>query len=135
MTAGRSAEPVDGAYLLLQVGEIGLRVERPAGDARGVLQDIHWAGGSFGYFPTYTLGNVMSVQIWEAALRAIPDLESRIEAGDFEALREWLRENLHRHGRKFAPGETLARVAGGPLDPEPYLCYLEQKVGTVYGLG
>ena len=110
-----------------------LGVEVPT-DADGVLQDIHWSGGIFGYFPTYLLGSVMSVQIWEAAGRAIPDLDERVEAGEFDALREWLRETLHRHGRMFTPKETLARVVGGPLDPEPYLAYLERKAEDVYGL-
>jgi carboxypeptidase Taq len=110
-----------------------LGVEVP-NDADGVLQDIHWAGGILGYFPTYLLGSVMSVQIWEAAERAIPDLGEQIEAGDFEALREWLRETLHRHGRKFTPKETFFRVVGGPIDPEPYLAYLERKVEDVYGI-
>ena len=103
-------------------------------DARGVLQDIHWAGGSIGYFPTYSLGNVMSVQIWEAARQAVPALDSQIEAGEFGELRDWLRESLHRHGRKFAPKETLAGIVGGPIDAEPYLRYLETKVGSIYGL-
>jgi carboxypeptidase Taq len=110
-----------------------LGVEVPD-DARGVLQDIHWSGGTFGYFPTYALGSVMSVQIWEAAGRAIGDLEAQIEAGEFGGLREWLRENIHRHGRKFTPKETLALAAGGPIDPEPYLAYLKAKAGEIYGL-
>lgn len=110
-----------------------LGVEVPS-DADGVLQDIHWSGGTFGYFPTYLLGSVMSVQIWEAAGRAIPDLEEQVGAGEFAALREWLRENLHRHGRMFTPKQTLARVAGGPIDPDPYLAYLEHKVEDVYGV-
>jgi carboxypeptidase Taq len=103
-------------------------------DAHGVLQDIHWASGAFGYFPTYSLGTIMSVQIWGAAHRAIPDLEEQIASGEFGGLREWLRENLHRHGRKFAPKETLERAAGGPIDPEPYLGYLQSKLGQIYGL-
>jgi len=103
-------------------------------DAHGVLQDIHWAGGTFGYFPTYSLGTVMSVQIWEAARQAIPDLDAQIEAGELGGLREWLRESLHRHGRKLTPKETLERVAGGPLDPEPFLRYLKAKLGEIYGL-
>jgi carboxypeptidase Taq len=76
----------------------------------------------------------MSVQIWEAAGRAIPDLDGQVEAGEFGALGTWLRENLHRYGRMFTPKETLARVAGGPIDPDPYLTYLERKVEDVYGL-
>ncbi len=102
-------------------------------DAHGVLQDIHWAGGIFGYFPTYALGNVMSVQIWEAAKRALPDLDSQVRAGELAPLRDWLRLSLHRHGRKFTPEETLERVAGGPIDPEPYVRYLRAKVGEIYG--
>ncbi len=110
-----------------------LGVEVPS-DADGVLQDIHWSGGIIGYFPTYLLGSIMSVQIWEAAGRAIPDLDGQVEAGEFGALGTWLRENLHRYGRMFTPKETLARVAGGPIDPDPYLTYLERKVEDVYGL-
>jgi carboxypeptidase Taq len=93
----------------------------------GVLQDVHWSCGLFGYFPTYQLGNVMSVQIWEAALQALPGLEDRFEDGDFSALGDWLRENLYSLGRKLTPKETLERVTGGPLDPEPYLRYLHSK--------
>ena len=103
-------------------------------DARGVLQDMHWAGGSFGYFPTYSLGNVISVQIWERVQDAIPDLHDQFEAGEFGGLREWLRENLYRHGRKFTPRETLERVAGGPIEAGPYIRYLKDKLGQVYGL-
>jgi carboxypeptidase Taq len=103
-------------------------------DAHGVLQDVHWSGGVFGYFPTYTLGNVMSVQIWEALRLDLPDLDDQIEAGDFAPLREWLRDRLHRHGRKFSPQETLERCVGSRIDPEPYLGYLRAKVADVYGV-
>ena len=83
--------------------------------------------GLFGYFPTYQLGNVMSVQIWEAAQAALPDLEERFAEGEFGELGDWLRENLYSLGRKLTPKETLERVAGGPIDPEPYLRYLRDK--------
>jgi carboxypeptidase Taq len=106
---------------------LGLEVPEPS---LGVLQDVHWSGGAFGYFPTYQLGNVMSVQIWEAARRALPDLDEQFERGDFSALAEWLRENLYSLGRKLTPTETLERVAGGALDPEPYLRYLREKYGS-----
>lgn len=99
-------------------------------DARGVLQDMHWAGGQLGYFSTYSLGNVMSVQIWEKALEEIPDLEEGFERGEFGPLRDWLGENIHRHGRKYLPAETLERVVGGPIDARPYLRYLHEKHGT-----
>jgi len=100
-------------------------------DRRGVLQDIHWSGGGFGYFPTYSLGNVISLQIWERVREAIPDLYDQFEQGEFGALREWLGENLHRLGRKYTPQETLRRVTGSSLDAGPYLRYLQDKVGEL----
>jgi carboxypeptidase Taq len=107
---------------------IGLDVPN---DASGVLQDVHWCDASFGYFPTYQLGNVLSVQIWEKARESIPDIEEQMERGDFSALHDWLRENLYSLGRKFTPAETVERVVGGPIDPEPYLHYLRDKLGTL----
>ena len=106
-----------------------LGVEVPD-DANGVLQDMHWASGMIGYFSTYLLGTVMSVQIWEKAQEDIPDLEERIERGDFAALREWLGEHVHAHGRKFTPQETLRRAVGSSIDPKPYLAYLRRKYGA-----
>ena len=106
-----------------------LGVEVPD-DAQGVLQDMHWAGGQIGYFSTYALGNVMSLQIWERVLSDLPDLPERFERGEFAPLREWLGERLHRHGRKFTPAETLAKVVGGAIDPGPYLRYLREKHGA-----
>jgi carboxypeptidase Taq len=100
-------------------------------DASGVLQDVHWSDGSFGYFPTYQLGNVLSVQIWERATEAISDVEEQIARGDFAELHGWLRENLYSLGRKFTPAETIERVVGGPIDPEPYLRYLRGKQATL----
>jgi carboxypeptidase Taq len=99
-------------------------------DRLGVLQDVHWSAGSFGYFPTYQLGNVISVQIWEKAREALPDVDEQIGRGEFDELHEWLRTSLYAHGRKFTPQETLERVVGGPLDPEPYIRYLRSKFGA-----
>ncbi|MDP9491139.1 MAG: carboxypeptidase M32 [Actinomycetota bacterium] len=103
-------------------------------DARGVLQDVHWSGGSFGYFPTYLLGTIASVQIWERLQADLPDLEAQMEAGEFGALREWLGDRMYRWGRRFPPGEMLERIVGGPLDVEPYLAYLKSKVESIYGV-
>ena len=103
-------------------------------DARGILQDVHWSEGLFGYFPTYSLGNIIAAQIWEKALEAMPDLYEQFERGEFMALREWLRENLHRHGRKFMPAETLERAVGGPVNVGPYVRYLKNKLGEIYGV-
>jgi carboxypeptidase Taq len=106
-----------------------LGVEVPD-DANGVLQDTHWASGLIGYFSTYLLGTVMSVQIWEKILQDVPDLEERIERGDFTMLREWLGDNAHALGRKYTPQETLRRITGSGLAAKPYLAYLKRKYGA-----
>ncbi|HWQ02385.1 MAG TPA: carboxypeptidase M32 [Gaiellaceae bacterium] len=107
-----------------------LGVEVPD-DEHGVLQDVHWSRGTLGYFPTYALGNVISVQMWEKVREDVPDLDDHMERGELTALTDWLREKLWRHGRKFTPKETLERVVGGGLDPEPYLSYLNGKLTTL----
>ena len=107
----------------------------PLGDTDGVLQDIHWSFGLVGSFPSYTLGNVASVQLFEAARRAHPSLAGDIRAGRFETLYGWMRDHVYVHGRKFLPSELLQRATGGPLTAEPYLHYLQSKFGELYGLG
>jgi carboxypeptidase Taq len=97
-------------------------------DARGVLQDMHWAGGNLGYFPTYSLGNVISVQIWERAKEDLGDLDERFEQGEFGELRDWLTEHLYRMGRKYTPQETIERVTGSRIDAKPYVRYLREKL-------
>lgn len=106
----------------------------PANDAQGVLQDIHWSGGMIGYFSTYALGNLVSVLLWEKINQDIPDLTDQIRQGKFDALLGWLRENIHRHGAKFEPQELVQRVTGLKITPEPYMGYLRDKFGKVYGL-
>jgi carboxypeptidase Taq len=96
-------------------------------DAHGVLQDAHWSGGGFGYFPTYLLGTVLSVQIWERASTAIPTLWEQIERGEFAELHTWLRDTIYALGSKLTPAETVERAVGGPIDPQPYLAYLRSK--------
>jgi carboxypeptidase Taq len=97
-----------------------------------VLQDVHWSGGGIGYFPTYALGNVISLQIWEVVRRALPDLDEQIASGDLRTLSDWLRDNLYSLGRKLTPNETIERLTGSPtIEPEPYLAYLGDKLASV----
>jgi carboxypeptidase Taq len=97
-------------------------------DAHGVLQDMHWAGGSIGYFPTYSLGNVMSVQIWDRMTEEVADVDGQMERGEFGEIRDWLRTNLYVLGRKFTPQETIERVTGSRIDAGPYVRYLREKL-------
>jgi carboxypeptidase Taq len=101
-------------------------------DAHGVLQDVHWAAGLIGYFPTYALGNLIAGQLYERARGDLPDVDARIAAGDLHGLREWLREHVHRHGAKFTSRELLDRVVGGPIAIGPFVDYLKAKLGQVY---
>jgi carboxypeptidase Taq len=111
--------------------DLGLRVPD---DRRGCLQDIHWSVGAFGYFPTYTLGNLYAAQMWEAARREILDLDRRIACGEFGSLLEWLRAGVHAHGRRYPAGELGRRITGAEPGYEPLLRYLEGKLRPIYRL-
>jgi carboxypeptidase Taq len=104
-------------------------------DAHGVLQDVHWAEGLFGYFPTYALGTIMSGQLWYRLNADLPDLDERFAAGDFAPLADWLAERVHRHGRRLTPTQVIERATGSALDPGPYLDYVRAKLaGASAGL-
>ena len=103
-------------------------------DAHGVLQAINWSGGMIGYFPTDSLGNIISCQICEKANHALPGLEAQFSQGEFMPLREWLRTTLHQYGRKFTPPEMLQRLVGGPIEVGPVVKYLRNKLSDIYGL-
>ena len=96
-------------------------------DANGLLQDIHWAHGSFGYFPTYTLGNLAAAQIWQAYRRDDPEAEAAIAAGNLARVREWLTARIYAHGSVYQPGELLLRVSGEELSERHFLHYLDEK--------
>lgn len=106
----------------------------PERDADGVLQDVHWSMGAFGYFPTYTLGNLYAVQFYEQAKQDIPRLENDIESGQLLGLRRWLGEKIHRWGRTFPADRLVERATGSPLQPELFLRYLEEKYRRLYRL-
>jgi carboxypeptidase Taq len=106
----------------------------PPNDRLGVLQDTHWSAGLIGYFPTYALGTIVSVQLFNKAVADAPDVPAQMERGEFSSLLGWLRENVYRHGKKFAPAELVKRITGGPLDSRPYVNYLKTKFGEIYGL-
>ncbi|NNF58584.1 MAG: carboxypeptidase M32 [Rhodothermaceae bacterium] len=107
----------------------------PASDADGCLQDIHWALGALGYFPTYTLGTLMSTQLFEAAERDLGDLNEAFAEGTYRPLLDWLRTHVHRWGRMRSANEILRDVMGGGLDAAPWLAYAKAKFGALYGLG
>jgi carboxypeptidase Taq len=105
-----------------------LGIEVPS-DRLGVLQDMHWSFGAFGYFPTYALGTILAAQLWDVARGELPDLEDRIEAGDLAPLREWLAEKVHRHGKRLEPRELIRSATGRDLDAGPYLAYARARAG------
>jgi len=106
---------------------------RPENDTDGVLQDIHWSLGAIGYFPTYALGNLMSVQLFNAAERDIPALNEQIATGQFAPLLGWLRSNVHQYGRRRSANELLEKATGSTLNAAPWLDYIRQKFGALYG--
>jgi len=106
----------------------------PPDDREGCLQDVHWSGASFGYFPTYALGNLYAVQMYEAALAGDPSVASQLALGRTDALVDWLRRNVHRHGRKYPPDRLIHLATGRPLDHQPFIRYVTGKFGELYGL-
>ncbi|MFN2601468.1 MAG: carboxypeptidase M32 [Gemmatimonadaceae bacterium] len=119
-----SAPDLPGAWNELYEQRLGIR---PKDDTTGCLQDVHWADGLIAYFPTYTLGNVYAAQLFAAAERAIGPLEEEFSAGDFGALRSWLGENIHRHGRHYKPAELVERATGSAPDPSALIESLSRR--------
>jgi carboxypeptidase Taq len=106
----------------------------PPSDRLGVLQDVHWSSGLMGYFPTYALGNLLSVQYYNTALKAHPSIPDEIARGEFSTLRRWLNENIHQHGRKYTSDELTRRVTGEGIQSRDYIAYLQAKFSDVYGV-
>jgi carboxypeptidase Taq len=107
---------------------------RPPSDGTGVLQDVHWSGGMIGYFPTYSLGNLLAAQFYDLAVREEPDIPAQIEEGNFAPLFGWMRTNIHAPGAKYTPAELVERITGGPIRTEPFLTHLRKKYTDIYGL-
>ncbi len=106
----------------------------PSNDAEGVLQDVHWSGGMIGYFSTYALGNLASVQLWDKMLEDHPNIPDEIAQGKFDTILGWMREKVHRFGSKFEPQEIMLKATGSKITPEPYMRYLQTKYGELYDL-
>jgi carboxypeptidase Taq len=103
-------------------------------DAQGCLQDVHWSFGLIGYFPTYCLGNLYAAQWWETINEQIPDLDAQMAKGEFGALKTWLNENIHAHGRRYRASELCSLVTGKPLSADPLMRHLESRIRPAYGI-
>ena len=103
-------------------------------DLHGILQDIHWSHGSFGYFPTYSLGSFYAAQLFAAAKKQVPGVENDIASGVYDRLLQWLRENIHRHGRFWTSNELCEKVTGEKLNFRYFMAYAEEKFGGIYKL-
>jgi carboxypeptidase Taq len=106
----------------------------PTDDAEGCLQDGHWAAGMFGYFPTYTLGNLMAAQLMAQARHDLGDIDEAFASGDFSGLLTWLNKHVHRHGSKWPTADLVKHVTGTLPDTQPLLSALHERYGRVYGL-
>jgi carboxypeptidase Taq len=106
----------------------------PSHDAEGCLQDIHWSAGLFGYFPTYTLGNLYAAQLCARARADLSGLDSSFARGEFGELLAWLRDNIHHHGQHYRPGPLIERATGVKPDHQPLIAALRHKYGELYEL-
>jgi carboxypeptidase Taq len=107
---------------------------RPPDDSLGVLQDVHWSSGLLGYFPTYALGNLLSAQFYQQAVSEVPEIPVEIERGEYGSLLGWMRDKIHTRGATDTPAELVQRITGGPMRTEPFLRYVRQKYGEIYGV-
>lgn len=106
----------------------------PKNNREGCLQDVHWSGGAFGYFPSYCVGNLIAAQLWETIHAALPDIEDQIAAKNYAPLLGWLRENVHHRGRRHLTAEFVRVATGRPLSHKPLVAYLKNRYGPLYGL-
>ncbi|MGM0641160.1 MAG: carboxypeptidase M32 [Thermotogota bacterium] len=104
----------------------------PENNSVGVLQDVHWSHGSFGYFPSYMLGNLFSAQFYSQMKKDIPNYNELVKSGNLKTILDWLRENIHKHGKKYEPNELLEKVTGEKLNPNYFMDYLKEKYSKVY---
>ena len=111
-----------------------LNIDVPS-DSKGVLQDIHWSHGSFGYFPTYTIGSFYAAQFYNQASIEIVDLDSKIENGETKELLKWLREKIHKHGEKYDAKDLCKRITGEELNFTYFMDYAKNKYSKIYNLG
>ena len=107
---------------------------RPKDDSEGLMQDVHWSFGGFGYFPSYAMGNLYGAQIMEQAEKEIPELWKKVSKGEFLPLKNWLNEKVHKHGRFYDPEDLIKVISGAPLSPDPFMNYLEKKYTKIYNL-
>lgn len=105
---------------------------RPSNDGEGVLQDVHWSFGAFGYFPSYALGYIYSAQIKEAMLKEVTNFDDLIRTGDFAPIRQWLTKNVHQHGKMKQPAEIIHSITGTGIDSKPLINYLTEKYRRLY---
>jgi len=105
----------------------------PKDNTEGVLQDVHWSGGAFGYFPSYCLGNMIAAQLWYTALKEMPDLMDHFAKGDFSKLLVWLREKVHSQGKRYDTQELVKRITGEPINPDYLVRYLKERYLPLYG--
>ena len=125
-----SVDDLPDAWNAMMERYLGIRPQR---DAEGVLQDVHWSFGAFGYFPTYALGNLYAAQFLRVMEHELPGMWSDVAAGRTNGILEWLRSRIHRHGRVRSAARLVGAITGGPLDPQPFLDYLNAKYGEIYG--
>jgi len=109
---------------------LGLKIEN---DSEGVMQDTHWASGLYGYFPTYTLGNIYGGQILATMEKDLPEWKDQIERGNFRDIKKWVIKNVYSHGNLYYPPDLIKKVTGEELSVKPYLSYLNQKYSKLYG--
>jgi len=107
---------------------------KPKNDVTGVLQDVHWSHGSFGYFPTYTLGSFYAAQFYSQAKKEITDLPHQVTKGTLDPLLKWLRDKVHQHGRRYTSEELCQKITGQKLDPAYFMRYLNEKYAGIYGI-
>ncbi len=130
----------DGTLMVKDIPEVwNSKMEKylgikPSTDTLGVLQDVHWSGGAFGYFPSYTLGAMYACQFYNKMITDLKDVPGRIEQGDFACIRKWLNENIHQQGRLYSPDQLAKKVTGKALEPGVFINYLKTKYNAIYGL-
>lgn len=129
MTGALSVEDLPAEWNRLSEEIIGLT---PKSDKEGVLQDVHWSGGMFGYFPSYCLGNMIAAQLWHTVREQIPDLSSDFAQGKFKRLLTWLRQEVHQHGKQYDTQDLVTRITGEPINPRHLIQYLNDRYVPLY---